>query len=201
MGRQPSQLDFFQIWLEVITHGPDGKLTGHTVQETHSWLSQAPRLFRALMTVTDETSITDTAGVNRTAEGDAAEKKMQADSAVAVTTHGILAGTGTTAADRDDFAMGTLVAEGSGAGQLNYQATLTTFALVTGGSRVTISRQLINNSSGAITINEAGLAVRGDDASAVERFWLILRDLISPGKEILGSGGTQTVRYLLDALV
>jgi hypothetical protein len=126
---------------------------------------------------------------------------MQADAGVTVTTHGILVGTGVTAADRDDNAMETLVAEGAGAGQLNYQPTLITWALVAGGSRVTISRLLINNSAGAITINEAGLAVRGDDAGAVERYWLILRDIISGGREILAGGGTQTVRYLLDALV
>jgi hypothetical protein len=153
------------------------------------------------MTGDDEAAITDTGGVARTAEGDAAEKKMQADSAAADTTHGILVGTGVTAADRNDNAMETLVAEGAGAGQLNYQATLITWALVAGGSRVTIARQLINNSAGAITINEAGLAVRGDDAGAVERYWLILRDIIAGGREILAGGGTQTVRYLLDALV
>jgi hypothetical protein len=47
---------------------------------------------------------------------------MACNAGAGVTTHGIMVGTGTGAFDFDNYALGTLIAHGTGAGQLQYGA-------------------------------------------------------------------------------
>lgn len=95
------------------------------------------------------------------------------------TTQGIVVGTDTGAEDFNDYALGTLVAHGTGAGQLSYAAQEATTRAYTAGTLTwagTLIRYLNNNSGGAIVIGEVGLYVCVS-ASPDE---MLCRDLIDP---------------------
>lgn len=74
--------------------------------------------------------------------------------------YGLEVGTGTNAVTISDYALQTKIATGSGAGQLNYQAT-TVNAVIVAGSQAyfTVTRNFNNNSGNTITVQEAGLAL------------------------------------------
>jgi hypothetical protein len=82
--------------------------------------------------------------------------------AIGVTTHGILAGTGTTAPAITNYGMQTLITHGTGAGQLSYAAQImnTTLWTVSGSdSYCENARTLTNSTADTITIREVGYVV------------------------------------------
>jgi len=98
-----------------------------------------------------------------------------------VTTYGILVGTGTDAVTHDDFALQTLITNGSSSGKMDYQAMETQSQTWVGGVITVIQGRYINNNSGdSITINEVGLV----SANTV----LMARDIVSPGVTINDTG-------------
>lgn len=78
-----------------------------------------------------------------------------------VTTHGILVGSSTTAVAITDYNIGTLIAHGTGSGQLQYAAMVQDSNWTVSGSSsyFQLSRTLTNGSGGNITINELAFVV------------------------------------------
>lgn len=114
---------------------------------------------------------------------------------------GILVGSGNTAAAIDDYAMETLITHGVGAGQLQY--AIVTFAVPAASatiSQFTITRNFTNGSGGAVTVNEIGLACTTRDLTYVERYLLLIRDVIGGGISI-PNGETLTVNYRPQATI
>ncbi len=73
---------------------------------------------------------------------------------------GIMVGTGTTAVDVDDEALGTLISHGATSGKLTFGPTNVTGLLSNSGSvSYNIDTNLYNESGGTITIEEIGLAI------------------------------------------
>ncbi len=102
------------------------------------------------------------------ASGNGFEVETDTSSAV----KGIVAGTGSTALDLTDFELTTKIAEGGSAGQFNYAAT--TISSLTSPSSdtwsFTMDRDMVNNSSGTITVEEVGFYVEnGTSAYLAER--------------------------------
>lgn len=95
-------------------------------------------------------------------------------------TKGIAVGSGTGAPAPGDYVLGTLIANGSGANQLNYQAQTSIQGAVISGANTSfiLERLFTNNSGGSITVNEIGMFVNNAGQ------WLIYRDLVSPGDTI-----------------
>jgi hypothetical protein len=116
--------------------------------------------------------------------------------ALGVTTYGIVAGTGAVAPTINDYALGTLIAHGVGAGQLSYSAmTYGTPAADASTSHFTCTRNLANNSGGAITVNEIGLYVQAYETPAyITSYHMILRDVIGGGINV-PNGQTLTINY------
>ena len=97
-------------------------------------------------------------------------------------TYGIVAGTGTGAESFEDYALDTIIANGTGAGQLSYAAQETTSSTYTAGTKTWASvmvRYLNNNSGGAIVVGETGCYVRVDYSSTFA-YMMLARDLIDP---------------------
>ena len=175
----------------------DGNVTGHTKRrKAHSWTKQAAQIFNVRMwnNVTAETvKETDatTSSLDETID-------VHAIGAIAVATHGILVGTGSTAESKDDYVLATPVAEGSGAGQLNHSPT-TTFAPVssiTGGYRCLVQRDFTNASGGTIVVAEIGLVMANTSNTL---FFLVIRDVLSSTESILTATGRR-IEYQADFL-
>lgn len=105
---------------------------------------------------------------------------------------GIIVGTGSTAVTITDYALGTPIAHGSGAGELAYlAATVTTPGTVGSTHSFTISRGFTNNSGNSITVNEVGLYSMLSGATALQRP-MIDRTLMTFS---IAHGATGTVTY------
>ena len=111
----------------------------------------------------------------------------------ATTTYGILCGTGTTTPVTADYAMQTLVAHGTSAGQLSYQATAVGSAGVVGANVDTIiARVVVNSSGGAITLKEIGMATTVLDSSVTQCFFLIAHDAVN---QTINNGEIAVISY------
>jgi hypothetical protein len=107
--------------------------------------------------------------------------------AAGITAHGIVIGTGTTAESFEHHALATLIANGTGAGQMSYaamDAPTVTWGGVTKKFTAEVIRYINNNSGGSITVNEAGLAGNMVAGGFSSEFILLARDLVSPGVDV-----------------
>ena len=138
--------------------------------------------------------ITDTAGVVQ--DGLVATSGMFDVTAVANDdTHGIQVGTDNTAETINDYVLGTLVAHGVGAGQLQYGAVAFGAPSDDGTtSQFTITRDFANNSGGTITVEEIGLV-----AYCGGYYLLMIHD--TTGSINVLDGKTLTVNYQVQANV
>lgn len=106
-------------------------------------------------------------------------------SAAADDGRGMLVGTGTSAVIMDDFELDTLIEHGNAAGELDYSAcTLGSKAwnVVPKYWKSIWTRDFVNNSGGTITVNELGIC---NVQSLL--VYLFLRDLVSPGQDVLNT--------------
>jgi len=138
---------------------------------------------------TSTTTIKDTGGFSRS---ESYTQYFRTNAAAADVNFGILVGTGTNAVTISDFQLQTKIANGTGSGQLLYQATVISAVTVVGSDAyITVSRNFNNNSGASITIQEVGLAVR----SGLGYYYQISRDLTG-GHEVL-DGKTYAAQYTL----
>jgi hypothetical protein len=113
---------------------------------------------------------------------------------------GIIVGTDNTAPTINDYVLGTPIAHGVGAGQLQYSAV--TFAVPVADAtttQFTITRDFANGSGGPITVQEVALYVKGFDYNTTYYF-MAIRDVI-PGGIAVANGQTLTLNYRPQAVI
>lgn len=109
--------------------------------------------------------------------------------------YGIVVGTDNTAEQNSDYALGTQIVDGSGAGQLDHSShTWIDAAEVGANVDMYIQRPFINNSGGAITIEECGIYVYSTTYTLC-----IVRD--TTGGVTVNDEQTCTVEYLFRTTV
>ena len=115
---------------------------------------------------------------------------LSSNGAVGDVARGIVLGTGTTTPDNLDYVMETLIAHGSGAGELNYAAQTDIEAQEIGAN---IDYQLIrsfqNLSGGTINVTEAGIYSH----IQITKYAMIVHDVFTAVP--VGDGQTITVTY------
>jgi hypothetical protein len=122
--------------------------------------------------------------------------------AVGSTDRGIVVGTSDTAFSADGYALGAIVASGTGSGQLSYQASPAPTLSYDSGTKVwsaSIARVMFNGSGGSITIKETGLYWQGDGANVTffstdTAAYLVERSVLSPSVAV-ANGAMLTVTY------
>lgn len=150
-----------------------------------------------------EGAIIDTGGDSRSVRypNSIAGEIMGVRALVNVTTYGTLVGTGDTAVANTDYAMETLIADGSGAGQLQYLPN-TVLAVQDDGTTSTfqITRSFTNESGSAITVKETGLVCVSEDIGSANHYFLLVRDVLS-SSEVVADGQTLAVDYVLSTSI
>lgn len=147
-------------------------------------------------------SITDTGGVARTFQnnGSGAQSFLALNPPDSGWTFGLMVGTGTTAPTNADTALQTVIAHGTGAGQLHYGASTWTTAGVVGSNvDLVFSRAFYNGSGGSITVNEIGGYFGQVDSTGNARNILGFRDVVTP--VAVADKQTLTVQYTLRTTV
>ncbi len=201
---QRKAISRIKLTLQVVKVNPDG-LEDVRAVEVNSWLRGwadiLSTMFQTNLTTGGSTAgVVDTGGAARTVEQanpGVDSEGPRANSAAADTTIGIQVGLTATPVDRDDNALALLIAEGTGLDQLNYLATTfnNVVAPIAGGYRISISRQVNNNSALTVTVREIGLAVLHRIAGPSTANFLILRDLVT---EAIPATESRIFRYHMD---
>ena len=187
--------------LELIVKDKDGKVTEKRVMKSESFVRQFMELLFIAFTSNwkqNRYSIRDTGNVVRYVYKDR-DSHLRCDAGAGAVTNGVVVGTGTVAPTIDDYALGAIIAHGTGAGQLQYSAmTFGAPASDATTSQFTLTRDFANGSGGAITVNEIGLFVQAyDDAY---QYFMTIRDVIAGGISV-PNGQTLTVNYRIQAVV
>ena len=108
-------------------------------------------------------------------------------------TAGIVIGTSDTAYSFEQYALGALIAHGTGSGQMSSQAMTQQTPVYTAGTKEwsqTAKRVFNNNSDGSIGVNEVGWGFR----SATGNLALLVRDVLA-STDTINVGGQYTVTY------
>ena len=97
---------------------------------------------------------------------------------------GIVLGTGTTSVTPTDFALATIIADGTSSSQLEYLSSSGSGLTISAPSgSFTLERLFRNSSGGTITVNEVGVySTAMDSTTSPENNGIcIIRDIVSPG--------------------
>jgi len=106
-------------------------------------------------------------------------KAMSINGALGDLTRGIIVGSGTTAVDIEDYRIDTIIAHGTGAGQLQYSAV--SFGAPTQTASVIkfiVTRTFTNGTGSDVTIREIGLYGVNDNS------FLLIRDILTSPETI-----------------
>ena len=187
--------------LELIVKDKDGKVTEKRVMRSESFVRQFTELLFITITsnwTSNPYPIRDTGNVVRWVYT-YREAYLRCDAGAGNGALGVVVGTGTVAPTIDDYALGAIIAHGTGAGQLQYSAmTFGAPASDATTSQFTLTRDFANGSGGAITVNEIGLFVQAyDDAY---QYFMTIRDVIAGGISV-PNGQTLTVNYRIQAVI
>ena len=147
--------------------------------------------------LTSLANVKDTGGTNRTIQRQFTDGTSTSYMYATGTSLGIQVGTGSTAVDILDYVLATAIANGSGAGQLVYQA-LTYDADVTVADPICtfiVYRNFNNNSGGQITVAETGFYCSTRDTGGTAQTFCLFRDV--PTSVAVPDGGGCYVKYTL----
>ena len=183
--------------IKIYPEWSDPGKTG-IIRPGHSWLKGMAQIYSSSLGDFDVPNIRDTSNSLFTIDANNVST-LDTSAAIGDVTHGVLVGTGTTAVAKDNHTMETIIADGNGAGQLEYGVAVIDAATgVSGGYRVTLSRQFDNDSGGDITVKECGVAVVCKDNGAGTRNVLIIHDLQT---QLISDATSKVFKYHLDFLV
>jgi len=168
-----------EVFLELEVTDKNGKVIQKHKQRSHSWTRNAYNLLFSELAGKDandtifgagKLNIKDTDGItqagnmpieltyNQSVDGTGNGYRALAGD----NSYGIVVGSGTNVESFEDYALQTLIANGTGAGQLSYilsePHSMSYAALVLSN---TLVRYFNNNSGGSISVNEVGLVVHG----------------------------------------
>lgn len=181
--------------------------TGKIIKRTHKRISRSfVQQFLQLLNVhmehayaagTRGPSVTDTSNTSRSFNigGNDADLFWAVDAVEDDGTYGIVVGSDNTAESNTQYALGTKISDGTGAGELDYGAHTWIDAQVVGANvDLQVQRTFINNSGGNVTVEECGIYVKSEGW-----FFMIIRDIT--GTVTVEDGQTLTVDYTLRTTV
>jgi hypothetical protein len=192
-----------EAYLTIKVFDKNGKEKFHFYDKSRSWTKNyysfifSHANFGGSMRVVDGTNFVDTLGVNKESypfTWSTSGVPFWGPNTVGYG-NGVIIGIGETAEDPDSYALGSQVANGTGAGQMEWGTQTQTYALITLTYKVTHSRTFTNNSGGLITVKETGLEAGWYSLGGVKKF-LINRDRVIPGVAV-EDGETLYVGYTI----
>jgi hypothetical protein len=178
LGAHPV-IPYWSIWL----HEKDGEVAQAYTLGARSftrWIADALEVWLAGRS-SNQTTVKDTGGTDRTTATSATNLSTNWIVAAGggVVTHGIVVGTGTDAEAITNNALQTLIAHGTGSGQLSYGAVAVGAATAVGSSaEITVTRSMTNGSGSIVTAQEFGLYIQFTYTTSTTGFFCGVRDLI-----------------------
>lgn len=182
-----------ELWYSVVVRDRHGKIVSRERHRSRSFLKQWNETVYIQMTDAS-LSVKGTNGAMGSSEG-AHASNFNIAAPIAATYQGIVIGTGNTAVDIEDYALETLIDEGVGAGQMNYQASTVAESVVSAPNcGFLASRSIVNNSGAEITVRESGLYIYCWSAGVFKACGV--RDVFGTPQAV-PNGGSLSVNYTL----
>ncbi len=181
-----------ELWYSVVVRDRKGKVVSREQRKSRSFLKQWNQLVYILLTGVG-TTVKFTDGVERAGELHANNFEVNGDYG---DIEGIVIGTGNTAPTISDYVMEALIANGSGAGEMDYQLTAVAASVVSAPNcGFLVERAFVNNSGAEITVRESGI-IAYCGASAGSRRVCGIRDVFGTPQAV-PNGGSLSVNYTL----
>jgi len=140
--------------IELIVKGRDGKVLYHDIKKSDSFVANYYRIISKLMGCASTIYLVD---VNGNTQEVVSPNKMDLSALAGDDSKGIAVGTGTTSPSASDHALGSKIANGTGSGQLSYQACSVGGATVADpDTYFEVTRDFKNESGADITVYEIG---------------------------------------------
>lgn len=180
-----------RLCLGIIHRDKNDKILHEEFGEAHSLLRAFNRATYAYFNG-PSVSIVNTSNVSQNWDtGDT----MRSDAAAGTTTYGVVVGTGTTAVAIDDYAVETIIAHGTGTGQLDYGVSTNTTYESASEDYVLCQRVVTNLNAASLSVTESGLYVHNGSY-----FFCIARDVFASAYT-LANGDTLTVQYFIKVVL
>ena len=186
----------YELWYSVVVRDRHGKTISRERRRSRSFLKQWNQIVCAQMypfnAITSST-VKDITGANFWPFAHSQNFRM--NSPAQNTNYGIVAGTGSTAVTLTDYALEALIAQGLGAGQMDYLVCTIADASVSDPyCSFVVSRTVVNNSGALITARETGIYMMA--YRAIVYYCCGVRDVLSTPQDV-PDGGSITVNYTL----
>ena len=191
-----------EFWYKAMVRDRDGKVLSQEEKKSRSflglwnkiiWTQIAGASFPASLMVTDIDGSSWPLGVGTSGNN------FRMNAGAESPSMGIVIGTSNTPVDVSDYRMDTLIAQGFGAGQMDYMAMVINASVVADPDcDFFMSRQMANNSGGLITVRESGIYVMME--RSLSPFWTaygcVVRDVFTTPQDVPDGGGI-TIEYTL----
>jgi hypothetical protein len=205
-----------QAFLEIAVTMPDGKLLQHFKQRSHSWNRNAYNVIASNLLGLNANDNTFGAGklsgkkdtgavcfgsrafalsTNRVGaisyNYDIEGATVGYRALVGITDHGILIGTGDDVETFEGYWLTTKIANGTGAGQMNYVASELNVRAYDAGTKTltnTLLRYFNNNSPALITVKEVALTAISSIDDGGNSAFMVSRDVLAPTVDVPVSG-------------
>lgn len=183
----------YELWYSVVVRDRQGKVVSRERRRSRSFLKQWNQLVYVQMSQTS-LNITDTGETPRSIGPHT--NNFWISIGAGVTIQGIRVGTGNTPVAIDDYALETPIAEGTGAGQMEYGAcTVADYVVAAPSCSFEVSRTITNNSGDSITVREAAIYMRMNT-----NFGCTTRDVFETPQAV-PNGGSITIDWTIQVTV
>ena len=182
----------YELWYSVVVRDRHGKVLSRERRRSRSFLKQWNQLVYVQVSGAD-LAITDIGGTPRTIEpysGNFNTLRIAGN-----TECGIVVGTGNTPVAIDDYVLETPIAEGTGVGEMNYLVcTVADYVVSAPSCSYLVSRSVVNNSLGEITVREAVIYVISWSGAPPAKYLCLTRDVFDTPQAV-PIGGTITINW------
>ncbi len=190
-----------ELWYKATVRDRNGKVLSQEEKKSRSFLGLWNKMIWTQMTGASYPAlmVTDINGISWPLGVGTSGNNFRMNAGVENAAMGIVIGTSNTPVAISDYRMGALIAQGFGAGQMDYMAMVINASVVADPNcDFFVSRQMANNSGGLITVRESGIYVMMERSLSpfTAAYGCGVRDVFGTPQDVPDGGGI-TIEYTL----
>ncbi len=190
-----------ELWYKATVRDRNGRVLSQEEKKSRSFLGLWNKMIWTQMTGASYPAlmVTDINGISWPLGVGTSGNNFRMNAGVENAAMGIVIGTSNTPVAISDYRMGALIAQGFGAGQMDYMAMVINASVVADPNcDFFVSRQMANNSGGLITVRESGIYVMMERSLSpfTAAYGCGVRDVFGTPQDVPDGGGI-TIEYTL----
>ena len=190
-----------ELWYKATVRDRNGKVLSQEEKKSRSFLGLWNKMIWTQMTNASYPAlmVTDINGSSWPLGVGTSGNNFRMNAGVENAAMGIVIGTSNTPVAISDYRMGALIAQGFGAGQMDYMVMVINASVVADPNcDFFVSRQMANNSGGLITVRESGIYVMMERSLSpfTAAYGCGVRDVFGTPQDVPDGGGI-TIEYTL----